>query len=447
MPDKSSHHSASKKPWPQYRSKHRQQSHELAHAEGPTSSADFGSPLFEHPLVCRDAPTLISDSDSLADLLQHLRQVGNFGYDSEFIGEQTYYPQLCLIQVATPVRIALIDPLAGVDLTSFWELLADPAVEKVVHAGMPDLEPVARHLNCPPQAIFDTQIAAGFAGLTYPMALGKLLELLASQDLMGSSRSVKFSQWDRRPLTAAQLHYAANDVRYLPMIRQLLCERISSHNNWNRVAAEFESLADISLYLFDPHSQRVKARGVEKLSQRKKAVLRALVAWRDTAAREQNVPTRSLLRDDVLFSLASEPVMTMADLKKVAGLPRPVERLYSQAIIQATAKALATPLDHQGREGESHDSVPLPDGALAPPLSAPPPDRSAHRQQIDRLWTEIEALCTAHHITPTVVTSKRELDELLFSIARRRPIPNCRILGGWRRDFLKDVLAAIVPTS
>src|SRR5690606_13632096 len=122
----------------------------------------------------------------------------------------------------------LIDPFTVDDLTPWFELIADPAVEKIVHAGEQDFEPVARVLNRPPANIFDTQVAAGFVGLDYPMSLVRLVGELIGDDL---DAGAKFSQWDRRPLTARQLHYAASDVRYLAAMRQELGRRLEATGN------------------------------------------------------------------------------------------------------------------------------------------------------------------------------------------------------------------------
>src|SRR5262249_48948952 len=142
---------------------------------------------------------------------------------SEFIGELTYVPKLCVIQVATTERVELIDPLADIDLTPFWELIADETVEKVVHAGLQDIEPVVRILNRPAANVFDTQIAAGLAGMTYPLSLSKLVYELVGYKL---GKGLTFSHWDQRPLSASQLRYAADDVRYLPAARAELARRL-----------------------------------------------------------------------------------------------------------------------------------------------------------------------------------------------------------------------------
>src|SRR2546421_9369338 len=152
------------------RSMHRSRSHDSAHAETQLPEAKIP----HHPLIPRNAPELIATQEALAALIAELRSSGRFAYDSEFIGELTYRPKLCLIQVASAQRVSLIDPLAELDLSNFWELICDPSIQKIVHAGSQDVEPVVRHIGKEPANLFDTQIAAGFAGLSYPIALPPL---------------------------------------------------------------------------------------------------------------------------------------------------------------------------------------------------------------------------------------------------------------------------------
>src|SRR5256885_1047890 len=149
MTDKAKSHSAA--PYRPYApAKFRAQAHESAHAEEPAKD----HPKVAHPLVTHDPPQFVDSPDALAELLTHLRSAGSFAYDSEFIGELTYIPKLCLIQVSTIERVALIDPLVGLDLMPFWELVCDAAIEKIVHAGQQDVEPVIRHLGREAKNVF-----------------------------------------------------------------------------------------------------------------------------------------------------------------------------------------------------------------------------------------------------------------------------------------------------
>src|SRR5262245_2251206 len=239
-----------------YRSQHRQRSHADAHA-GAEAAAPSG--VLSHPLVPSGDPGLVADSAGVAGLIEGMRRGQRFAYDTEFIGEQTYRPKLCVIQIATPAHVTLIDPLTGVDLKPLWEVLADASVEKVVHAGLHDLEPVMRFLGRPPANVFDTQIAAAFIGLPYPLSTAKLVHSLAGQS---PDAAPKFSQWDQRPLTSLQLRYAANDVRYLPLLRDVIGQRLQEAGNAQWAAEECASLSDPSLYQSDPDSLRLRIRGV-----------------------------------------------------------------------------------------------------------------------------------------------------------------------------------------
>src|ERR1700722_8958314 len=146
---------------------HRQRSHDSAHAD-PTDS-EQETVTAAHPLIPAGKAELIDTAAQLANLISRRRAAGGFAYDSEFIGEQSYLPKLCLVQVAVPGGVTLIDPLSGLDLTPFWELVCDASIEKVVHAGEQDVEPVFRLVGKPPANVFDVQIATGFVGLPYPL--------------------------------------------------------------------------------------------------------------------------------------------------------------------------------------------------------------------------------------------------------------------------------------
>ena len=404
---------------PDYRSRHRMRSHAEAHLEQQDGATPL--PAIEHPLVSSIAPELVVSDHRLVELIAELRSAGQFGYDTEFIGEHTFYPRLCLIQVATSKHIALIDPLSGVDLKPFWELLADPAVEKIVHAGLHDLEPVLRHLDRPPANIFDTQLAAGFIGLRYPLSTSNLILEITGIDF---GNAPKFSQWDHRPLTPVQMHYAGNDVRYLPLLRQKVADQLNVLGNVQWCAEELQSLAEPETYRFDANSQRLRVRGVESLDPRQRAVLRALVSFRERTARLKNLPTRTFLRDEVLFALASVDVKCAADLDEIRGLPRPVKLALGEEIIgtihQANATFAATPPAEQRK----------------------PRDRWSQQARIDRLYKDLHQRCKERSIDPALVASKREISNLVWAAAEGQPVHSIpsRLTRGWRWTLLNDLL-------
>ena len=402
------------------RSAHRARAHESAHAEDSDGGADH-VPAVAHPLVPRGPADLITTDEQLEELIAHLRSAGGFAFDSEFIGEMTYFPQLCLVQAATAQRVALIDPLAGVELRPFWELVADASVEKVVHAGQQDIEPVFRHIGQTAANVFDTQIAAGLAGLPYPLSLSKLVQEMAGARL---GKGLTFSHWDQRPLSAMQLRYAADDVRYLPLVRSELGKRLDALGHAAWVAEECAALCDPVLYRFDPDTYYQRVRGATSLQPRNLAVLRELTIWRDATAREENVPPRSLLKDEILIDLSRNPAKSVEKLDRVRGLPRPVEKAHGQRIVDATLRAMATP---------------------APNLSAgrdvePTP---TERFRSDSLWATAQALCMGRSIDSAVALSRQDCSELYRALAGKQDLGDLRVMQGWRREALGERLVRL----
>ena len=401
----------------------RSRNHATAHAD--LTPEDGPIAVTDRPQVPRGAPALIDQPDALAALLVDLKAAGRFAYDSEFIGELTYVPKLCLIQVATADRVALIDPLVGLDLKPFWELVCDPTVEKIVHAGQQDIEPVFRHVGRPAANVFDTQVAAGFVGLAYPVSLSKLV-----LDKIGAKlgKGLTFTSWDQRPLSPMQLKYAADDVRYLLAVRDDLGRDLDAlgHTGW--AAAETAAACDPDGFGFDSETAYLKVRGAGSLAPRNAAVLRELAIWRDAQARDHDVPARTFLKDEVLLDLARQPAKSVDRLAKVRGMPRPVEQSYGEEIIAVTARGLAMPVDK-----------------LPPERDVEPTPRQ--RFNADAVWSLLGVVCAGRSIDPALISSRQEVGEVYRAFAAGQHLPSdARLLKGWRREAagqtLLDLLAS-----
>ena len=398
--------------WKAYHSRRRQDSHEQAKL---AADAESFPPVMDHPLVAQNDPEVVIDSAALVQVIDQLRETGQFGYDSEFIGELSYFPKSCVIQVATFDRVILIDALAGLDLKPFWELLADPKVEKIVHCGIQDLEPVVRHLGRPPSAVHDTQLAATFLGWPYPSGLGRLVESLLDGDLGPES---KFSQWDHRPLTPTQVQYAANDVRYLPLLLRIINERLEPTANAPWAKEECQSLCELATYQFDVVSQRQRMRQVELLNGIQVAVLDALLLWRDQTAQELDVPPRTFVKDRMLFLLAKRQVKSPSQLREIVGLPRRVKRVYGESIFELVNKEL-------GRVDSESDH------ALDP---------YSYKSRIVKVWAAVKQRCQDRLIDPALVTNKREVAQYVREVAAGHAPSSTRLTRGWRRELLESVL-------
>lgn len=383
----------------------------------------MGGTQLDHPSVPHGSATLITTDQALQELIEHLRSVGRFGYDSEFIGELTYVPKLCLIQVASPERIALIDPLVDLDLDPFWGLIADPSIEKIVHAGQQDLEPIVRHLDRAPANIFDTQIAAGFIGLPYPLSLSKLIVETAGVKI---GKGLTFTHWDQRPLSAMQLRYAADDVRYLLLARERIGQRLDALGHAQWAAEECAAQCDPKLFTFNPAQQYLRVRGAGSLPPRNLAVLRALTIWRDTAARSTDSPPRAFLKDEILIEMARNPVKSVEKLDRVRGLPRPVEAQYGHQIVELTTHALS-----------------LPEAEL--PVTKDTEQSPQEKFRTDSLWAVTQSLCSGQSIDVAVATNRQEINDFYqHLIATPDGGPPHRLLAGWRREALGESLSKLV---
>ena len=403
---------------PYSRADHRARSHDMAHgndAAPPENTPDL-------PLVPKGPAPLLSTDAELAELIDHLRAAGQFAYDSEFIGELTYYPKLCVLQVASADRVALIDPLAEVDLTPFWELLCDPTVEKIVHAGDQDIEPVVRHLGKAPANFFDTQIAAGFVGLPYPVSLSKLVGELTGAKL---GKGLTFTHWDQRPLSGMQLRYAADDVRFLPAVRAELGRRLEAtgHAAWAR--QECEALCEPAQYRFDPNTQYLRVKGAASLQPRNLAVLRELTMWRDAAARAHDVPPRAFLKDEILLDLSRNPAKSVDKLERVRGLPRPVEHAHGAEIVEATQRAWSAP-------------------AASLPPQRDTEQTPTERFRSDAMWAAAQAICVGNAVDPAIVTSRQEMSDFYRAITTNADVSRLRLMTGWRREALGEPLIKLV---
>jgi ribonuclease D len=396
---------------------HRGRNHDSAHSD----AAPLGE-VHPHPLAPAGLATQITTQAGLLELLQTLRKAGSFAYDSEFIGELTYVPRLCLVQVCWADGIALIDPLAAdIDVTPFWELLCDPEVTKIVHAGQQDVEPVARLLGRPAQAVFDTQIAAGMVGLPYPVSLAKLVTEVTGAKL---GKSLTFCQWDQRPLSAMQVRYAADDVRYLLAVYEHLKKRLEATGHLRWAMAESDAMCQVSEFGFDPESQYRRVRGATSLSPRGLALLKELTIWRDRCAQKHDLPARSFLRDEILVDLAKQPVKSVDKLSRVRGLPRPVEQDYGQQIVELTNASLAAPDGNLPRIKEYEPG---------------PTDRF----YADALWAAAQCLAMGQQIDISLITSRQEIGECYRHLAAGESTESMRIGTGWRKEALGDPLAEL----
>jgi len=261
---------------------------------------------------------LITTTDALAELCERLSKAPFVCVDTEFMRENTYWPELCLIQIADNQEAAAIDPLAkGIDLSPLLDLLVDNEdVLKVFHAGGQDVEIVYNLTGKTPHPIFDTQIAMMAVSQSEQIGYSNLVESWLGMTI---DKGARFTDWSRRPLTERQIDYAIGDVTHLARIFPKLLQRLIKTGRGEWLDIEMEKLADPAGYRNDPSEawQRIKAPGRNPAMLGR---LKALAHWRELEAQDKNIPRGRIARDETVADIASHPPKTQADLAKVRGL-------------------------------------------------------------------------------------------------------------------------------
>jgi len=279
--------------------------------------------------------TELIDSDvALAGVVDTLRSEREYGLDTEFMAEKTYYPQLCLLQLAWPGRIALVDPFAC-DVRALEPVLVSEAT-MITHAGGADLPIIERACGIRPRALFDTQLAAGFVGLGQPSLVSLVTAVLGVQLDKGD----QLADWTRRPLSPSAQRYAAGDVAHLLPLAAALRDRFASMGRSEWVAAEGQLLLRTPSRDADPHTAWWKIKGARSLRGERASIAQAVAAWRERRAQEVDRPPRFVLSDLALAALVQRPPSTLDELARLRGagsLPRGVGRAILDAIERGRA--------------------------------------------------------------------------------------------------------------
>jgi ribonuclease D len=282
-----------------------------------------------------DQPLYVDSAQKFETLLQKLSSQPVIGFDTEFISEGHYEPELCLAQLSTPEDIFIVDPLVFSDLRPMWELLTSPGRELVTVAARQEVKFCAKGAGAP-SCVLDLQIAAGLLGYGYPLSHTNLcLRILNARVSGGES----FTDWRKRPLRPVQLEYAADDVRYLLPMREKILARAAKLDRLSWVREECDHLVKTVLR----EDQRWRISGSARLSRRQLAVLREVWRWRDRQACALNVPVARVLGDSMLIEIARRSPATAEDLFSIRGLDSRMLRKSEQDVLNAVALARAIP--------------------------------------------------------------------------------------------------------
>jgi ribonuclease D len=359
----------------------------------------------------------IDQPNDLAEVCKDFRGKSWVAVDTEFVRERTYYPQLCLIQIGNAERTVCIDPLVLPGLEPLLEILYDRSITKVLHASSQDLEIFAHLENRIPGPLFDTQLAAPLLGLPEQMGYANFV-----REMLGVALDKAHSRtdWSRRPLSADQLRYAADDVRYLSDLYPGFRARLEQMGRLQWLTPEFEALENIDRYRQDPDQAWLRIRGLEKLRSKSLGVLQKLACWREQVAQNKNLPRNWVLKDEVLVDIARITPENMDKLSSIRGLPEKNLSRYGKRILQLV------------REGLAGDAKPLPDWKRKG-------KKPTAQEEVltDLLQAGLREIAARYSINSTVLANRKQLAALAQG---ERDIP---LLRGWRREMAGLELLAI----
>ena len=361
---------------------------------------------------------VISDSASLAGFCQRLAEADYVTVDTEFMRVRTFWPQLCLVQLAGPDEAGVVDALAaGLELAPLLGLMADPKVLKVFHAARQDIEIFHRLSGAVPAPLFDTQIAAMVCGFGDAVGYEALVAKLAKARI---DKTMRFTDWSHRPLSDKQLGYALSDVTHLRTAYDKLSRRIERTGRAGWLDEEMAALTAPATYAQEPGEawRRLKSKSS---NPRFYAVLREVTAWRESEAQSRDVPRNRVLRDDILLDIAAHAPRSEEELSRTRGLAHNSRSPRTrEGILAAVARGLAVP----------DDQCPLPPQIKPLPRGLKP--------VVDLLKVLLQAKCEEFGVARKLVANSNDLERIAADDRARVPA-----LSGWRRQIFGDDALAL----
>ena len=364
----------------------------------------------------------------IAELAERASSGGRIAIDTEFVSERRYQALLCLVQVAVPdpdvedgVRTEVLDPLEGdLDFSPLARVLADPAVEVLMHAGRQDVAILRRTWNTGVTNVFDTQVAAGFLGFGNQEGYESLVRKVLRVKLKGSEG---FTKWDRRPLTAQQLEYAGDDARLLLALGEELERRLEERGRLEWAREESRALEDVRDER-DADRSYEKLPRLSRLSESARAVARELVEWREREARSADRPPGAVLPDQALVELARRTPRDRNGLEQIRGLPPQMLHRRGDELVAAIARGRDRPAPEAPPEPSPRDPADAPLVSLAQALVR-------HRSMESGVAVEL-------------IATQSELATLVHSLRRGDDGDHVRVSHGWRRELVGDELRELV---
>jgi ribonuclease D len=377
----------------------------------------------EGSLMASVAEKIVTQPKELEECCQYLAGYPRLGMDTEFVGEDSYHPNLCLVQVATDDRLMVIDPLTTGPLDEFWKLIVDPDRQIIVHAGREEVRLCRLWAGKAPGNLFDLQVAAGLVGMAYPLGHGALVGQLLGVSL---SKGETLTEWRDRPLTRSQIQYALDDVRYLLPLWQKLSTKLEdlSRSDWaNEEFARLTGQTEADESEPETNEKWRRLRSLGSLDRRRLAVVRALYSWREETAERTNRPARAVCRDDLLVEIARRNPSRPRDLQVIRGLAH----RHLDAIFQVIVETRNMPPDQ----------------------FPPPIDRDQDPPQVgwftNILMSVLGDLCVRKKLAPNLAATNADIKSLVRSRLRgEAALPNTLLTQGWRSEQILPELLSVL---
>lgn len=360
---------------------------------------------------------LYIDTDAaLVAFCQSLAEADVLAVDTEFIREKTYYSKLCLIQIATDTQVACIDPLTIKDIDPLLDILYDPNKLKLMHAARQDMEIFyfMRHqLPCP---LFDTQIAATILGHGDQIGYSALIEAFSGTRL---EKAHARTDWQQRPLQTAQLHYAADDVRYLIQVYPIIRDKLIELNRLDWLEEDFNTLCQPALYDVEDNTLWQRVSGHQRMHGNKLAIVQQLAIWREQQAIKHNRPRKWIMSDDLLIALAKQCPASPAELNNIRGIPPRLIEQHQATLLDILAHAVKLPR-------EAWPSLKI--------------QRATDEQDAvcDAAMALLRLRATENNISATALSTRKEVERIVMG---ERDTP---LLHGWRAELAGNAIMALL---
>ena len=374
--------------------------------------------LCSPPMSIQNTPQYIDTDDELIQLCDTLHSREWLAVDTEFHRDKNYYPDLCLVQLGTPELAVCIDPLAIKDLSPLLDLLYSPSITKVMHAGRQDMEIFYYLRGDLPKPFFDTQLAAPLMGLEENIGYGSLVKAMLNVNL---EKTHTRADWMRRPMPAAQIQYALDDVIYLADIFPKMQRKLDELQRLPWLEEDFAKLTSPDLYRNPPENAWRRLRGLNKLNPQSLSIMQTLAAWREQTAQQLNRPRNWICKDDVLFDLAKLMPTDMNELEHIRGMSEGFVKRHGEKLLGLIEQA-KTEKPKALDDMKIRNKLSVKDYAL-----------------IDAMMAIVSLSAADNQLHPSVIVSRKGLEALLNGGENES-----ELFSGWRKKIVGEQLRAFL---